>query len=207
MKRRSSRKRLGDGVLSVAALADRLATIAPGGGVALAVLIAGDANGRAAGLALATGRRLAARGRAALVDLGDTPGRPDEIVTEEGEPPAAGLAELLDGRANFGEALHRDRDSRLDVIPAGSGPIDVSMLGSALAALAANYDFVVMHAYDWRSPAACAVRESVAALAIAAPSTRLPASLAEARDALAGQAFEVVGLTSQSAASAVVQVA
>ncbi|THD43108.1 MAG: lipopolysaccharide biosynthesis protein [Bradyrhizobium sp.] len=192
-----------DAILSVAEFADRMAATASGPNGAPLALIAGDASGRAAGLALAVGRRLAARGRAALVDLGDTPGRADEIVTEEGEAPAAGLAELLDGRANFGEALHRDRDSRLDVIPAGSGPIDVSMLGSALAALAANYDFVVMHAYDWRSPAACAVRESVAALAIAAPSTRLPASLAQARDALAGQAFEVVGPTSQSAASAV----
>jgi hypothetical protein len=195
-----------DGVLSVAALADRLATIAPGGGVALAVLIAGDANGRAAGLALATGRRLAARGRAALVDLGDAPNRPLEPLTVDGEDGAAGLAELLEGRASFAEALHRDHASRLDLVPAGAGAIDIEALGPALAALAANYDFLVMHAYDWRSPAAAVARQDVAALAIAAPSTLIQSALAEARAALAGESLVVVGLASQ-AAPAVVQVA
>lgn len=195
-----------DGVLSVAALADRLATIAPGGGVALAVLIAGDANGRAAGLALATGRRLAGRGRAALVDLGDAPGRPLEALAVDGEDGAAGLAELLEGKASFAEALHRDHASRLDLVPAGAGAIDIEALGPALAALAANYDFLVMHAYDWRSPAASAARQDVAALAIAAPSTLIQGALAEARAALAGESLVVVGLASQ-AAPAVVQVA
>ncbi len=195
-----------DGVLSVAALAERLAAIAPGEGVALAVLIAGDANGRAAGLALATGRRLAAHGRAALVDLGDAPDRPLEALEVESEDGAAGLAELLEGRASFAEALHRDHASRLDLVPAGVGAIDIEALGPALAALAANYDFLVMHAYDWRSPAARVAREDVAALAIAAPSTLIQSALAEARVALAGESLVVVGLASQTA-PAVVQVA
>ena len=143
-----------DGLLTVAALAERLATIPanPDGG--LAVLIAGDASGRAAGLALAVGRRLAAHGRAALVDLGDAPDRPSESVVADNEDGAAGLAELLDGRASFAEALHRDHASRLDLVPAGVGAIDIEALRPALDALAANCDFLVMHAYDWRSPAA-----------------------------------------------------
>ena len=94
----------------------------------LAVLIAGDANGRAAGLALAIGRRLAAHGRAALVDLGDAPDRPSESVAADNEDGAAGLAELLEGRASFAEALHRDHASRLDLVPAGVGAIDIEAL-------------------------------------------------------------------------------
>ena len=44
----------------------------------------------------------------------------------------------------------------LDIVPAGVGAVAVEPLGEALAALAASYDFLVMHAYDWRSPAALA---------------------------------------------------
>ena len=185
-----------DEILSVTALADRLTAVAPTAGLALAVLIAGDASGLAGGLALAMGRRLSARGRVALVDLGDAPDRLSEATIAASEEELAGLAELLDGRATFEEALHRDRASSLDLIPAGVGVIDVETLGAALATLAANYDFLVMHAYDWRSPAAHAARDGVAALAIAAPSTRLETALAEARRALADESLAVVGLGS-----------
>ena len=162
-----------DGALSVAALADRLAQIAPKEGGALTALIAGEESGRAAGLALALGRRLAKRGRAALIDLGDLPQSDEAGFDVEDEDGAIGLAELLDGRASFAEALHRDRLSDLDLIPAGVGAVSVETLGEALAALAASYDFLVMHAYDWRSPAARAARDGVAVLAIVAPPARL----------------------------------
>ena len=189
-----------DGALSVAALADRLARIAPKDSGALTALIAGEESGRAAGLALALGRRLAKRGRAALIDLGDLP-QSDEAGFED-EDEAIGLAELLDGRATFAEALHRDRLSDLDLIPAGVGSVSTESLGEALTALAASYDFLVMHAYDWRSPAALAARDGVAVLALAAAPARLGAALAEAREAVAKDEIPVVGLKSDEAAAA-----
>jgi hypothetical protein len=190
-----------DGAVSVATLADRLARIAPKEGGALTALIAGDDSGRAAGLALALGRRLAKRGRAALVDLGDLP-QSDEVRFDGGDDDGAiGLAELLDGRASFAEALHRDRLSTLDVIPAGVGAVSVELLGEALAALAANYDFVIMHAYDWRSPAARAARDGAAVLGLVAAPARLGAALAEAREAVAKDEIVVVSLKSGEAAA------
>ncbi len=193
-----------DGVLSVAALADRLARIAPKDGGALTALIAGEGSGRAGGLGLALGRRLAKCGRTALIDLGDLP-HPDEAgfeIANEDEDESIGLAELLDGRATFAEALHRDRLSDLDLIPAGVGSISTEPLGEALTALAASYDFLVMHAYDWRSPAALAARDGVAVLALAAASARLGAALAEARAAVANDEIPVIGLKSDEAAAA-----
>jgi len=191
-----------DGMISVATLADRLARIAPKEGGALIALIAGEESGRAAGMALALGRRLATRGRAALIDLGDLPPAGEVRVEGEEEDGASGLAELLDGRASFAEALHRDRLSDLDVIPAGVGAVSIEPLGEALAALAANYDFLVMYAYDWRSPAALAVRDGVAVLAIVTAPSRLAAALAEAREAMAKDEIVVVGLKSGEAAAA-----
>ncbi len=191
-----------DGVLTVATLADRLAEIAPKEGGALTALIAGEKSGRAAGLALALGRRLAKRGRAALIDLGDSPQTDEAGLDVEDEDGAIGLAELLDGRASFAEALHRDRISDLDLIPAGVGAVSLESLGEALTALTASYDFLVMHAYDWRSPPALAAREGVAVLAIAAVPARLEAALAEAREAVAKDEIVVVGLKSGEAAAA-----
>jgi uncharacterized protein involved in exopolysaccharide biosynthesis len=190
------------GVLAVATLADRLAEIAPKEGGALTALIAGEQSGRAAGLALALGRRLAERGRAALIDLGDFPQSDEAGFGVEEEDGAVGLAELLDGRASFAEALHRDRLSDLDLIPAGVGAASLETLGEALAALAASYDFLVMHAYDWRSSAARIARDGVAVLAIAAAPARLEAALAEAREAVAADEIVVVGLRSGEPAAA-----
>ncbi|MGA2494704.1 MAG: exopolysaccharide transport family protein [Roseiarcus sp.] len=191
-----------EGVLSVAMLADRLAQIAPKEGGALTALIASEESGRAAALALALGRRLAARGRTALIDLGDLPQLDEVGFDGEDEDGAVGLAELLDGRASFADALHRDRLSDLDIIPAGVGAVAIESLGEALEALTANYDFLVMHAYDWRSPAALAARDGVAVLAIVAAPARLGAALADAREAVAEDEIVVVGLKSGEAAAA-----
>ena len=153
-------------------------------------------------MALALGRRLAKHGRAALIDLGDFPQSEEAGFDVEDEDGAVGLAELLDGRASFAEALHRDRLSDLDLIPAGVGAVSLETLGEALAALAASYDFLVMHAYDWRSPPARAARDGVAVLAIAAAPARLEAALAEAREAVAQDEIVVVGLKSGEPAAA-----
>jgi uncharacterized protein involved in exopolysaccharide biosynthesis len=199
----TERSRVDDeSVLTVAVLADRLAEIAPKEGGALTALIAGEESGRAAGLALALGRRLATRGRAALIDLGDSPQSGETGFDAADDDGALGLAELLDGRASFAEALHRDRLSDLDLIPAGVGAVSVETLGEALAALAASYDFLVVCAYDWRSPPALAARDRVAVLAIAAAPARLEAALAEARKAVAKDEIVVVGLKSGEAAAA-----
>ena len=191
-----------DGLLTVAALADRLAAIGPKEGAALTAMIAGEVSGRAAGLALALGRRLAPLGRAALIDLGDYPRSTERPVDLSEDQPGAGLAELLDGRASFAEALHRDRLGGLDIIPAGDGAVAVERLGEALAALGASYDYLILHAYDWRSPPARAARDAVAVLAVAAANPRLGAALAEARQALAKEAIVVVGVKSGESSAA-----
>jgi len=82
------------------------------------------------------------------------------------------------------------------VIPAGVGEVAAESLGEALTALAASYDFLVMHAYDWRSPAARAARDGVAVLAVAAAPARLEATIVEARAAVAAEGIVVVGLGS-----------
>jgi len=189
-------------VLSIAALAERLAGIGPRQGAALTALVAGEVSGRAAGLGLALARALAARGRAALIDLGDYPELADVPPGAEGVEPGVGLAELLDGRASFGEAIYRDRVSALDVIPAGAGAVAVEPLGEALTALAGSYDYLVLHAYDWRSPQARAARDGAAVLAVCAAPARLEAALAEARGGLSGDSIVIVGVKSGDANAA-----
>jgi MinD-like ATPase involved in chromosome partitioning or flagellar assembly len=60
---------------------------------------------------------------------------------------ALGLADLINGAASFGEVLHRDRSTRLHILPAGRATVDRRQAGeviaSALDALSVTYDFVV----------------------------------------------------------------
>ena len=91
------------------------------------------------GLALALARRLANLGRVVLVagDAGTVTGLPGE----------AGLADLLDGSTSFADAIHRDRNSRLHIIPAGrKSRAGQDGLGSVLDALKGTYDIVVLGA-------------------------------------------------------------
>ena len=91
------------------------------------------------GLAIALARRLVGRGRVVLV-AGDA-------GTVTGMSEKAGLADLMQGSATFAEAIHRDRNSRLHIIPAGrtirAGQGEVSQV---LDALKGTYDIVVLGA-------------------------------------------------------------
>jgi uncharacterized protein involved in exopolysaccharide biosynthesis len=182
---------------SAEALADRLGDI-PRDGAALTALFAGEATSRGLGLALSAARRLSQRGRAAFVDLGVSQDWLGDALDREAESGRrlAGLAELLDGRATFEEALHRDLSSSLDVIPAGAGEIDVEGLGEALAALATSYEFVVLHASDWRSTEVAAALEAVAVFVMVAPAPRLEGALRRLRETLAQTPITTLGLVS-----------
>jgi succinoglycan biosynthesis transport protein ExoP len=69
--------------------------------------------------------------------------------TRNGEE-GPGLAELLSGEATFAQAIHRDRGSRVHLVPQGAEPFDRldpaarSRLGLVLEALALTYDFVMI---------------------------------------------------------------
>jgi hypothetical protein len=177
-----------------AALVDQLlAGAAPG--AALRVLIAGEGESASLAIALAAARRLSGRGRAILVDLGPTAGAAAEAAfgpEADGAGPE-GLAQLLAGEASFAEAIQRDGASALDVIRTGGGAIAGEGLDEILSALAAAYDFVLVHAADWRSERALAALDAVHKLVVAAPAARLPKALALAREAMGGGAADVIG--------------
>lgn len=162
------------------------------------VMFAGRRTDRTLALALAAARALSKRGRTALVDLGVSQDWLSDVVDREGEGEdrLAGLAELLDGRASFEQALHRDLSSTLDIVPAGAGAIELDRLGEALAALTASYQFVVLHASDWRSPEVGAALEAVTAFVIVAPAPRLDTSLQRVREILAETSIATMGLAS-----------
>ena len=178
------------------ALVEHLAR--PVGGDSLTVLFAGQRTSRALAVSLSAARAFSRRGRAAFVDLGVTQDWLSDVVDREGagEGGLAGLAELLDGRASFEDVLHRDLSSTLDIISAGAGMIEPEALGEALVALASSYQFVVLHASDWRSPEVGGALESVGAFVIVAPAPRLEASLLRLREALAGTSIATLALAS-----------
>jgi len=151
----------------------------------LVALIAGNGSGRALTLALETARLLSAKGPTLLVDLGATQDWFGDILEREetDSVEVSGLADLLDGRASFGEIIRRDLSSRLDVIPAG-GEATGGSLEDVFAALTSAYDCVVFHASDWRSARARAAADSADAVVLVAPTALLRRVVEEAREAL-----------------------
>jgi uncharacterized protein involved in exopolysaccharide biosynthesis len=119
------------------------------------LLVTGEGSRGALPAALMTARRLAARSSAVLIDLGVTQPWLADVVERDAEPTEGlpGLADLIAGRADFDHVLHRDLSSRLDIALPGADPIDSDDLETILAALAENYDFVVVHVSDWREEA------------------------------------------------------
>jgi polysaccharide biosynthesis transport protein len=186
-----------DSFVSVEALADKLAEAARGD-AALTALFAGEGASRTLSVALTAARQLAKRGPAALVDLGATEDWLSGILDREAENGDSldGLAELLDGRATFEEVLHRDLSSSLDIIPAGVGEIDLEGLGEVLAALATSYDFVVLHASDWRAREVGAALEAIAVFVMVAPARRLEGAVRRLRENLEGTTITTLGLAS-----------
>jgi uncharacterized protein involved in exopolysaccharide biosynthesis len=147
----------------------------------LVVLVAGDRTGQALPSALEAARRLSADRAAVLIDLGETqPWLADILYREEGgEPAMVGFSDLVAKSAGFGEAIRRDLSSSLDVVLAGteeeSGAID-----DALAAFAAAYRAVVLHASDWRNRLAREATPFADAVVVVAPAARVANALAAA---------------------------
>jgi polysaccharide biosynthesis transport protein len=169
---------------SAQALAERLTRSRTPEG-RLVALIAGNGSGRALTLALETARLLSAKGPTLLVDLGATQDWFGDILEREetDSVEVSGLADLLEGRASFGEIIRRDLSSRLDVIPAG-GDATGGRLEDVFAALMSAYDCVVFHASDWRSARARAAADSADAVVLVAPTALLRRVVEEAREAL-----------------------
>ena len=93
--------------------------------------------------ALQVARALSPCGRTILVGLG-AKDRADSA--SEGRP-AIGLSELIDGAASFSAAIHRDKGTRLHILPAGRGSLSDDVdLDPVLDALSQTYDFVVLSA-------------------------------------------------------------
>ncbi|MBY0612609.1 MAG: exopolysaccharide transport family protein [Beijerinckiaceae bacterium] len=137
---------------SVAALAQRCrscvstkAASGKAGGVLVTVSGAAEGHG-ATSVAIALSRGLAAQSRTILIDLNqDSPGL-DHLVAHSD---ATGLSDLLCGEASFGEAIHRDRESRLNIMPLGLIDEDVvasDLLGNVFDALKQSYEFLVIDA-------------------------------------------------------------
>jgi len=184
-----------DPTTALEAIVDRLAESAETTD-SLTVLVTGEATKGALALALTAARRLSKTGRAVLVDLGVSQPWLGDVFDHGDEPDDApfGLADLLEGRASFDQALHRDLSARLDILPAGTGEIDPDQLESVLAALAQSYVFVVIHASDWRSPAVAAAIGGVGAVIVCAPAARLEAAKGRLQQGFADPTIVTVGV-------------
>ena len=98
--------------------------------------------------ALPLGRALVRRGTTVLVDL---TGRNPDAEQAIGRFRAPGLGDMLAGSASFADIIHRDRQSRLHVIPYGGVPgqdVDVASpdFAEIIDALGQTYDFVLVDA-------------------------------------------------------------
>jgi len=142
----------------------------------LTLLVTGEGSRGALGVALMVARRLSLRASAVLLDIGVTQPWLGDVV--EREPGAAegflGLGDLVANVAGFEEVLHRDLSSRLDIIPPGRDDTAPEDLDTILAALTESYDFVVVHASDWREPLGGAALERADGAILCGLKNRLP---------------------------------
>jgi polysaccharide biosynthesis transport protein len=177
---------------STDALADYLAS----GATPTVALIGAEESEQALAASLDVARRLASRGSAILVDLGQSQSWLDDALAGDDDPtsPLNGVAQLLAGEAQFGDVLHRDLLSALDIIPSGGRDLMPDGLDEAIGALAAAYDFVVIHASDWRSEPALAALEHVTELVLIARSAPLRRAMAQAAEILGDVPVRLQGL-------------
>jgi uncharacterized protein involved in exopolysaccharide biosynthesis len=113
------------------------------------VLVCGvDRGSGATAAAIELARTLASEGRAIIVDFDRSGPGLDRFVGDSRLP---GLAELVVGEQSFTEAIHRDRGSRLHILPAGQGrPVqeadgtETERLNLVIDALVATYDYIVL---------------------------------------------------------------
>jgi len=164
------------------ALARRLAKFDSADGAPF-VLIAGHECGQALAIALETARKLSSLSATALVDLGGAQEWLADVLDREeiDDAEVVGLADLLAGRATFGEVIRRDLSSELDIIPAGGDIIGVEGLDDIFAALASTYGLIVAHASDWRAATARMAAARADAVVIVSTPAKLKAAVHSAR--------------------------
>jgi uncharacterized protein involved in exopolysaccharide biosynthesis len=168
-----------DWTAEVERFVDRLADTAEG--ECLPLMVAGEAGALPA--ALVAARRLTRRGATALVDLGPSPAWLPDLFDRERDSDASGFA------------AHRDLSTSLDIFPA-EAELEAQDIAARLEALYGKYAFVVVHAPDWRSPAAVRAADDMAALLLVAPSAEIAAVERRARAAYrdAGLAIRAVAM-------------
>jgi len=168
-----------DWTAEVERFVDRLADTAEG--ECLPLMVAGEAGALPA--ALVAARRLTRRGATALVDLGPSPAWLPDLFDRERDSDASGFA------------AHRDLSTSLDIFPA-EAELEAQDIAARLEALNGRYAFVVVHAPDWRSPAAVRAADDMAALLLVAPSAEIAAVERRARAAYrdAGLAIRAVAM-------------
>lgn len=146
--------------------------------------------------AISLGRALAKTANTVLVDLAiNSPNIP--IISHD--PKAPGIAELVHGRASFGEIITRDKFSRLQLVAVGNvggdgAAIMVSQrLASTIDALARAYDHVVVDA--GALPEAAIERlAKLAPRAVLVATTVTNATTAAARERLIAAGFNDVAM-------------
>lgn len=117
-------------------------------GRGLCVVSRADERSPSSNVAVELARELGQRGaKVMFVDLDIEAGMASELIADS---QAVGISDVLFGKAPLGEAIHRDRASRMHVMPAGSGMRDSSALLSSerlaivLGALSKTYEHVVV---------------------------------------------------------------
>lgn len=141
------------------------------------IVVAGLGVETAAQAALGIGRGLSRRGVTVLVDL--TGGA--RVAEALGSPTAPGVGDLLTGAAGFADVIHRDRASRLHLLPRGlDAPEDGEDLRLALDALVATYAHVVIAVAPAAGPTALALSRAADVAVLASTGAEVDRARAEA---------------------------
>lgn len=131
---------------AVEGLVSDIRGVKPRGRGATIALMSPQPGSGATSTAISLGRALVKSGRTVLLELDQ--GRPTLARFTAARDPS-GIMDVLHANADFGEAIHRDRASKLHMVPLGR---DVradafaehsGLLATALDALSETYDFIV----------------------------------------------------------------
>ncbi len=121
---------------AISGLAGRIAGRQASGQASRILVTTSEAGIDGCNVALSLGRALVRDRRTILVDFCADP-RADQSPR--------GLADLLKGSVNFEDVIHRDRGSRLHILPAGRGDLVLDdAYWPILEALSQTYDYVVL---------------------------------------------------------------
>ncbi len=131
---------------AVEGLVSDIRGVKPRGRGATIALMSPQPGSSVTSTAISLGRALVKSGRTVLLELDQ--GRPT-LARFTGARDPSGIMDVLHANADFGEAIHRDRASKLHMVPLGR---DVradafaehsALLATALDALCETYDFIV----------------------------------------------------------------